>query len=122
MAVNTRAVLLLESDGGLNDTLVATRPMRIYDFHIVVTNAGNGGNVCTLRRDSGGGYQNVSAALVTSDVAGSLGTPNQRTASLALAEDDVAVGDSLQLTNSGGDGTGRCIGYIKIIPRPITGA
>lgn len=119
MAVNTRAVLLLESGGGTSatETLVATRPFRVCDVHGVVSVQGDAGNVTTLQRDAGAGYNPISSALSTAGAANSL----VRTTTIVGTQDDVAVGNSVQWTTSGGDGTGRLIGYCKIIPRPITG-
>lgn len=110
MAVNIRPTLCIESEGLQNETYTATRPFRVYDVHGVVTTQG-GGTTTTVQR----GATPVSSALNDDVVPGTLG----RTTSIATAQDDFAVGDVLNFTNSG---AGRQIVYVAIIPRPITGA
>jgi hypothetical protein len=121
MAVNTRAVLLLESDAAASpDTLTATRPFRVYDVHGVVSTQGGGGDTTTVQRQpaAGGGFNAVSSALAADAAVNALGA-GQRTTSVAGAQDDFAVGDTFRVNNSG---TGRLQVYTKIIPRAVTGA
>ena len=109
MAVNTRPVLAIESEGLQNEALTATRPFRVYDVHgVVVTQAAT---TTTVQRAA----TPVSSALTDNAAAGSLA----RTTTLDLAQDDFAVGDVMNFTNSG---AGRQIVYVAIIPRAITGA
>jgi len=114
MAVNIRAVLVLESEGGASETYTATRPFRIYDFHgTVVTQAAT---TTTLDRQAlgTGGFTAVSSALTDNAAAGTLA----RTVSIDPAEDDVVATDVLRFTSSG---AGRQNGYVAIIPRLLAG-
>lgn len=109
MAVNIRPCLVIESEGLANEALTATRPFRVYDVHgQVVTQAVT---TTTVQRAA----NPVSSALTDNAAAGSVA----RTTSIVIAEDDFAVADVMNFTNSG---AGRQNIYVAIIPRAITGA
>lgn len=110
MAVNTRATLLIESEGLQNESLTATRPFRVYDVNGVIVNSV--ASTTTVQRNG------VAVSSALADNAGAANTVT-RTTTIDLAQDDFAVGDVMLFSNSG---AGREIVYVSIIPRPITGA
>jgi len=116
MAVETRAILVLESDGAANpDDYTVTRPFRVWDVHGV--EAVNGLATTTISRQAlgTGAFNALSSAISSGGGVGTLA----RTTLLAPAQYNCLPTDVLRILDAG---AGRLLCYIKIIPRLIAGA
>ena len=115
MAVNPRACLVIESDGATaTESLVVTRPFRLYDAHGVVRVQGNAGNTTAINRQTaGGGFQPAATPMATTGAVGAL----VRCTIIQVAQEDFIAADGFQFANTGGDTTGRLLGYASILPR-----
>jgi len=120
VAVNFRAVLLLESDMAVvPDTYVVTRPMRLYDFHGYVTTQGNINSETVLQRQSlgTGAWTGAAGTLTyTNDPVGTL----VRTASIVPAQQNWLPTDVVRINWEVGN-TVYANHYVKVIPRLIAG-
>jgi hypothetical protein len=121
MAVNIRAVLLLESNmATVPDTYTCTRPLGFFDVHAQVTTQGVVDDATVVERQAGGAGGFNAASGVMTETNGAVGTL-VRVASMVTAQDVWVPTDVIRVNHAVGN-TVRANHYLAIIPRPITGA